>query len=564
MVKILLKKQLAEMHRAFFYDAKKGISRSKGSVVLRFVLFGLLMVAVFAGIFGAVGYMICKPFSALGMGWMFYVIMGFIAIALGAFGSVFNTYSGLYLAKDNDLLLSMPIPVSAIMASRLLGVYLMGLMYSGLVSFSCVIVYFIVNGFSFSALIGGLVYIFFISMVVLILSCLLGWVVAKISLKLKNKSFITVIVSIVGIGLYYFCYYKAQAVLNNLIANAMVYGQEVQQKARILYGFGRMAEGSWLAILVGLVFVGVLFALTWVVLKQSFLKVATGASGASGKGKTGAKREASGAKKVARSTRDARSTSAKPKSVARALLDREFVRFKGSANYMLNCGMGTLMLAVVVLALLIKMDFLKQGLASLGLPLDVIMIFGACAVCLVTSMNDMAEPSVSLEGKNLWILQSLPVKAWEVIKAKLALQLVLTAPLAALCVLVLALVLGFSVLQILLALAMVMGFVFLLAYFDMFLGLKMPNLTWTNELTPIKQSFGVGIAIFAGWIYVAVIVGLYLLLAGSLRGILLFEDGVNSLYEPLYLLVFVIITWALCFVLRAWLKKKGSRVFETL
>ena len=34
-----------------------------------------------------------------------------LAIVLGAFGSVFNTYSSLYLAKDNDLLLSMPIPV---------------------------------------------------------------------------------------------------------------------------------------------------------------------------------------------------------------------------------------------------------------------------------------------------------------------------------------------------------------------------------------------------------------------------------------------------------------------
>ena len=52
---------------------------------------------------------------------------------LGAFGSVFNTYSGLYLAKDNDLLLSLPIPVRALMASRLLGVYLMGLMYSAVV-----------------------------------------------------------------------------------------------------------------------------------------------------------------------------------------------------------------------------------------------------------------------------------------------------------------------------------------------------------------------------------------------------------------------------------------------
>ena len=35
---------------------------------------------------------------------LYFLIMGMIAIALGTFGSVFNTYSGLYLSKDNDLL----------------------------------------------------------------------------------------------------------------------------------------------------------------------------------------------------------------------------------------------------------------------------------------------------------------------------------------------------------------------------------------------------------------------------------------------------------------------------
>ena len=74
--------------------------------------------------------------------------MGLLAVLLGAFGSVFNTYSGLYLAKDNDLLLSLPIPVRTVIASRLLGVYLMGLMYSAVVSVPAVIVYWIVGGFS--------------------------------------------------------------------------------------------------------------------------------------------------------------------------------------------------------------------------------------------------------------------------------------------------------------------------------------------------------------------------------------------------------------------------------
>ena len=42
-------------------------------------------------------------------------------------------------------------------------------------------------------------------------------------------------------------------------------------------------------------------------------------------------------------------------------------------------------------------------------------------------MNLMAAPSVSLEGRTLWLVQSLPVRPWQVLRAKLQLQLVLTA-----------------------------------------------------------------------------------------------------------------------------------------
>ena len=43
-----------------------------------------------------------------------------IALALGIFGSVFNTFASLYQAKDNDLLLSLPIPIYAIILKETL------------------------------------------------------------------------------------------------------------------------------------------------------------------------------------------------------------------------------------------------------------------------------------------------------------------------------------------------------------------------------------------------------------------------------------------------------------
>jgi len=163
MVKILLKKQLTEIFRAYFYDAKKNKARSKAAIMGYIVLFVILMVGILGGMFTFLSVSLCGALTAVGFDWLYFAIMGLLAIFLGAFGSVFNTYSGLYLAKDNDLLLSMPIPVGTIMISRLLGVYLMGLMYSGVVIIPAAAVYLIIGSHSLPAVIGCILLVLLIS-----------------------------------------------------------------------------------------------------------------------------------------------------------------------------------------------------------------------------------------------------------------------------------------------------------------------------------------------------------------------------------------------------------------
>ena len=194
MLKTLVKKQLMEIFRSYFYDAKKNQRRSTLSTALFIVLFVLIMVGMLGGIFAFLSLTLCDAMTSAGMDWLYFALMGLMAIFLGAFGSVFNTYSSLYIAKDNDLLLSMPIPVKIIMGSRLMSVYLMGLMYAAVIFIPAMIVYWVVAPVTVSTVVCSIIALLMISIFVLVLSCALGWLVAKISLKLKNKSIITVIV----------------------------------------------------------------------------------------------------------------------------------------------------------------------------------------------------------------------------------------------------------------------------------------------------------------------------------------------------------------------------------
>ena len=275
MLSALLKKQLQEIFRSYFYNAKQGKARSRVSTVGYFAFFAVLMVGVLGGMFTYLAHSLCAPFAAAGMEWLYFTIMAMVAIVLGAFGSVFNTYSSLYLAKDNDLLLSMPIPVRTILLSRLLSVYLMGLLYSGVVLLPAMIVYWVTVSAAPTALAGGLLLFALVTIFVLTLSCALGWVVARVSLKLKHRSITVVLTSLLFLGAYYFVYFKAQSFLSELVTNAAYYGAQIRGKAYPLYLIGRAGAGDGPAMAVVTAVVLVLFVLLFWLLSRSFLRIAT-------------------------------------------------------------------------------------------------------------------------------------------------------------------------------------------------------------------------------------------------------------------------------------------------
>ena len=125
-----------------------------------------------------------------------------------------------------------------------------------------------------------------------------------------------------------------------------VYGVRIKGTAYPVYLFGSIGVGDIRASVIVSVAVAVLFFLMWVLLSHSFLQIAT-----------------STGKVIHREYREKHN---RQRSIDAALLGREFSRFTASPNYMLNCGL--------------------------------------------VSMNFMTAPSVSLEGKSLWLLQSLQCK----------------------------------------------------------------------------------------------------------------------------------------------------------
>lgn len=529
MLKVLLKKQLLELNRTFFVNRKTGKVKSRRSSLLSIIGFAVLMVAVLGGMFFGLA-MGLRPLLDQNLGWLYFCIFTLISAFLGIFGSVFNTYASVYAAKDNDTLLSLPIPVGYIIVVRLLGVYLMGLMYSAVVYIPALIVYFIWGYPGAAGVFGALALGILISLLVLVLSCLLGWVVAKINSKLKNKSVITVILSLAFFALYYYAYFKASQSIQALLANSAAIGEKIQGSAYPLYVIGQAGTGDFSALGLTTLAVLVLLVLAYGLLRRNFLNLATG-------GRQGSKTVY-------------REKATRLRSPDRALLDRELRHFLASPIYMLNCGLGALLLIVLAGVLVVK----GRGLCSLlaALELDQLAPLLLCAaIGFLASMDMYTAPSISLEGKALWLIQTLPVSPWQILRSKLRFHMLLTGIPALACSLATLLAVpmdpGYLPGLVLLPQAMLL----LSGCVGLALNLKNPDLHWTSETAPVKQGTPVLLTMLCSMGFLLVLVGLYALLGRLLSG-------------PLFALLALGLTLVVCVLLLRWLRARGSRLLIAL
>lgn len=531
MLKALFKKQMMEMNAWLLQDKKTGKARSKGGVIGLAILY-LLVFAMLFGMFFAMSMGLCQPLAEAGLAWLYFALMGAMAVVLGVFGSVFSTFSSLYQAKDNQLLLSLPVPPRYILVVRLFGVWLWGLFYEAMVYIPALIVYGLVGRATALSVIFGILLLFLLSFFVLTLSCALGWVVAKIHARMKHKSILTVLVSLLFLAAYYLLYTQAFVLLQELLDHADEIGQSMARFYNPLYLLGQSAVGDPLATLTVTAVIAALFALTWWILSRSFIRMATEPE------------------KAARSTY--REKAAQVRSIRMALLGRERKRYTSSATYMLNASLGSLFLVILGVVALIKGADLRELFGSLFEGADALLpVLSAAVVCLMASTVVISAPSVSLEGKTLWLIQSLPVPAWQVLKAKLHLHLLLSGVPMLFCVLCVGIGLRLSLLETVLVLLPSLLFVLCSACAGLVLNLLFPNLVWNNEMVPVKQGISVMLTLFGGWLAVALLAGLF--------------AALHTLVSPLwFLLLASAVLAAVSAGLLLWLKRRGSAIFQWL
>ena len=534
MLKALLKKQMTELNKGFLQNKKTGELRSKKSAVGIILMYALLMCCI-AFAFVGIGELLMASLHPVGLDWLYFFIMFLLSMLLGVFGSVFNTYSSLFKAGDNDLLFSMPIKPGMIITVRLVGVYLMGLMYCLPVALPALGVYWFRVGGSFSTVVFQLLSVAVMSFFILFLSIVVGYVVAILSTKIKNKTFVSVFCSVAFLALYYFAYFKANALIQTIAANPDYYGKKIKASTFFLYNLANGACGNIGSFFISFGITAVAFGIVIFVLCKSFMSIATKSSYVKSKKVKQAKIKAS--------------------SLKSALLKKELKRFSTSTAYMMNCGLGLIIMPVVAILAFAKQDAVGGMLNELSAESqyfsNMMLLAPVSAMCMMCTLNGISSPSISLEGKNLWVLHSLPISEKSVLEAKVNAHVILNSIPAIISTAIMCVAFGQNILNIVLSCCVVWMFIWIDARLGLILNLKHNNLEWTNEVVPIKQGMSVLFNMLIG-----TVISIAMLAISSL--------ALTVLSSAVYMTIFVAVFILLNLVEMRWLNKKGVEIFKSL
>ena len=200
MLKILIKSRIMAVLDSLTQMGSRNKKKKTSLLVV-----ALIIVALALGIAGFVGFLFwgfCSTFVAVGTPWAFWVLALIYASMLCMVGSIFTVKTQIFESRDNELLLSMPIPVKYIFLSRMIVLYLVNFALQAAILIPCLVVYAMQVGLGVGsvACFAGIFLLF--PLLMLSVSTLVAWIVSEISARVKHKTLVSVILFMAAFGGY--------------------------------------------------------------------------------------------------------------------------------------------------------------------------------------------------------------------------------------------------------------------------------------------------------------------------------------------------------------------------
>ncbi len=400
------------------------------------------------------------------------VLPGFL-MAITCFITLITTINKvkgtLFGFKDYDLVMSLPVTTSAVVASRVLLLYIINMFFSVVIMIPGIIVYGYLARPSVIFYVLSVISVLFIPLIPIIIASIIGTVLAVIASRFKYSNAINLILSIVFFmfimfGMMFIQSDQQLVEIGKIIRNQM--NQIYPLAGLYLQG---IIETDIIAYLSFVVISVIAFAAFSVLIGKIFKRLNSGIM----------------AKRVATNFK---LKEVKQVSSLKALYKKEIKRYFSTSIYVMNTGFGLIILILGSIALFfIKSEQINMILASEEM-LTMIQKMLPFGIAFLVAMASTTSSSISLEGKNLWIIKSSPIRVRDWFLSKMLVNLTLTIPTVLIGGVLLGIHFKLNALQMIISILIGMAYSYFTAVFGLAINLKFPMFDWTNETVVVKQS----------------------------------------------------------------------------
>ena len=378
------------------------------------------------GVFGAtllyamlMGYSIslCVGYGNFGLIDAAPVMCALVISGLAFFFTFFRTNGYLFHFKEYDMLMSLPFAESAVAGCKFLYMYVKSLPWYESIALAMMIGYGYYKRPAIRVYLLWILLSFFLPLIPMLFSAFLGFLVARIGTGFRQGHLIRTVLTF---GIVIFCF-SLQYIINAFFSDGKI-EESLGNIALWTQGAGeKYPPAGWFsdAITKGslsgsLLLIGcsiLLFALVFAIVGRSY-------------------RNINSALQSHARAKNFRMQTQRKQSVVVSIAKKEWRRLAASTTYMVNGAMGEVLATLLGIVTLVLGFDRVLGIITKGAPLTAAMVAPAIPfiVHFCIGMMSTTACSLSLEGKNYWILASLPIEKITVYQGKILFQLCLSVP----------------------------------------------------------------------------------------------------------------------------------------
>ncbi len=416
-----------------------------------------------------------------------------IASLLTFIEGVYKSGSLLFNCRDDDMLLSLPISRTKIVALRVFKFYVFELAFNSLILLPVILAFILTAPHGISFWLVSAVMVLFVPILPMALSCVIGALIAEFSSRFKKHNLISVILAFIFMLGAMYVSFSAGSFTDNIGEYAGGISGTINQVYYPARAYVEMTEQfNWIKF-------AAFFIIHFVVAFVAILFISKVYFRINSKVKT--VRVNTKLEKI--------QTGAKIRKPFFALMKKELNRFFSSPVFVTNAGFGLVLFLVGVVLICIKFDDLGSLLNTMSdteeeiaISLEEIRQYLPTATFVLVAfsslMSFLTATMISLEGKALNLTKTLPISARKVLLAKIATALTIVYPPILVGIIAMAIRFQYGIIESMLLIVAGLALPAITELFGILVDLKHAQLDAENDAEVVKQSTSTTIATFFG------------------------------------------------------------------